>query len=264
MLRNEHEFRRILYEFQRDGEINSDIFYEIEKILIIIERKNEMAKYLYRLVEKIDFYKLFNWEKIDVEEEEIKHVIELDGVSIHFSIKDDYYYLASTFLNNFFSNLISEINLSNKILGFLFVFPRKSKGHPYLHDIKKRLNDNIPTHELSLLYTGEFSNNPKSWLYSLNELRNDLHHSEMDIHEIIPEPEFDIQCTLSDYEGPFFMSKKYFGSSVPEEKREVNFFCDEVLKKTEWFLSEIYRILSDDLKVKNCVPLHDLRLNGTT
>jgi hypothetical protein len=259
MLQNEHTFRNILYEIQQNGGIDLGIAFKIDEILVSIDKRTKMDKYLYKLIEKIDFYKLFYWEKIEVKEEKIEHFIELDGISIHFSNKDSYYYLVSTLLNSFFSNLWSEINLSCIVLSFLFRFPKKKKDPPYPRDVRDRLNRSLPTHELTDLFKEEYSNNPKSWLYSLRELRNDFHHSRIDIRKIIPEPEFDTLVTFSKYEGPFFINKKYFGSSVPEEKREVNFFCNEVLKKTEWFLSEIYRILSDDLKARNCVPLYDLR-----
>ena len=259
MLQNEYTFRNVLYEIQQNGGIDLGIVFIIDEILVSIDKRNKMAKYLYKLIEKIDFYKLFYWEEIEVKEEKIDHDIKLDGTSIRFSNKNDYYYLASILFNSFFSNLMLEINLSSKMLGFLFKFPKDIEKHPYLHEIKKRLNRNIPAHDLTVLYNGELSDNPKSWLRLLNELRNDLHHSEINIRKIIPEPEFDTPVTLFKYEGPFFINKKYFGSSVPEENREVNFFCNEVLMKTEWFLSEIYRILSDDLKARKCVPLYDLR-----
>jgi len=256
VLQNEYYFRNVLYENQQNGRVDLSIVLEIDKILNSIDKRSEMTKYLYDLIEKIDFYKLYNWERTEVEEEKIKHVIKLDGISIHFFNRNDYYYLVSTLLNSFFSNLWSEINLSCVILSFLFKFPKKTKNHPYLHEIKKCLNRNLPTHELTNLYNGEYSNNPKSWLFSLKDLRHDLHHASLDIQEIIPEPEFN---TTFKYESPFFLNKKYFGISVPEEKREVNFFCGKVLNRTEWFLSETYRILANDLKVRNCVPLHDLR-----
>lgn len=252
MIQNEDDFKKSLYVVWQAGRTDSHIYLSIEKILNSINYKNELAIYSLGLIRKIDFYEFYKWKEIEIIEGRLDHLIDLEGISIRFFDIYDYNYLIDSIINLFFSSLVTEIDLICKILGQLIKFPSKYKKNPYLKEIKEHLLQNFFDHELTKLFKTEYSRNPKSWLCSMKDIRNNLHHGSGEISEIILEPELSI---LSPYDGPFYFNEKYFEEFVQDEDREVIKFCGKISQKTEWFLSEILEILSKDLNSINTVPL---------
>ncbi|MGD2247501.1 MAG: hypothetical protein PVF58_03785 [Candidatus Methanofastidiosia archaeon] len=252
MLQNEEELRSLVYEVQQNGGIDSNIAARIDGYLVSIDRKIQRADYLYELVEKADFSRFYTFEEINDKKEEIEHFIELDGVSLHFSNREYHDSLINIFFENFLSNLVAASNIFCSFLNIFFVFSRETRHAPNIGKIIKILKSEYPNHELTKLFLKAYSKNPQTWMFTLRVLRNNLHHESAYIGEI------DV-IDLPIHKISFFIYEEYFNNSVSKEKREIKYFCRDVLGRTEQFLSRMYGILFRELETKNCIPFYDLK-----
>lgn len=225
MLQNEEELRRMVYRIQRDGETDYEIAAKIEEYLVSIDRKIQIAGYFHSLVENVRFSASYKWDK---NPQDLR---------------------TNAFYDGFFSNLVAAVNISCALVNLFFRFSKETRYAPNIGTVRKILKEKYPNHDLTDLFLKGYSDNPKTWMFSLRELRNVLHHESIYIGE------FEV-TDVSKREISFFLYEKYFDDSISRKEREIKYFCNNAFEKTEQFLSRMYRILLKELKTKNCVPLY--------
>jgi hypothetical protein len=240
---------------ERDRVANPN-YAKVGRFLRSIEKKIQLARYLYKFVQRLDFFTFEKWRDIEASKGRVEHLIELRGIRIHILDKDDYDFFINILLESFFSNLVAGIDFLCGVIDVFFEFSDPSKKPPYLFQIRQALNDKLPRHELTKLIATEYADNTTTWLHTLKELRNQLHHGNINIGKMTYESVFNDPLKGR---ASLILNEEYFGSSIREERREVSYFCGEVLEKTELFISQIYSILADDLKTRDCIPTYRLR-----
>jgi len=253
---NEQELLNMVDKVQKSGKIDNFSYMKTRKLLRSIEKKTQLARYLHMLIQRLDFFTFEKWRDIEASHGGVKHVIELKGISIHILNKNDYDFVINILLDSYFSNLVAGIDFLCGIIDIFYEFSDPSRKPPYLFNIKNMLSDKLPKHELTELISTEYADDTITWLRTLKELKNQLHHGNINIGRMIYESEFNDPLKGK---ASLILNEDFFGDSIGEEKREVNYFCGEVLEKTELFISEIYGILIKDLKTKNRIPIYRLR-----
>lgn len=208
------------------------------------------------LIQKLDFFTFEKWRDIEASRGEVKHFINLEGVHICILDKNDYDFFINILLDSFFSNLVAGIDFLCGIIDIFFEFSDPNKNQPYLFQIRKMLNKKLPEHELAEFISTEYADDNITWLHTLKELKNQLHHGNINIGKMIYESVFNDPLKGK---ALLLLNEEFFNDSIREERREVNYFCGEVLEKTELFISAIYGVLVKDLKTKNRIPLYRLR-----
>lgn len=246
MLQNEERLRRLVYEIQQKRGIDSSIVVKIDEYLVSIEKKIQMAHFVYELMGKFEFPKLHECDKIGKKESN-KQIIELDGVSFHFSNGGDHDILISFYFDGLLSNLVAAINIFCSLLNVFFQFSKEAKYAPNIWNIINTLKTRFPNHELTKLFLREYSRDPRTWMFTLRELRNNLHHESVYIGE------FEV-IDPSSREVSFFIYERYFNSSVLKVEREIRYFSNNVLERTEQLLSEMYGILIREVELSQEIP----------